>query len=117
MSTAAVVLSVLLALAFTGAGFPKVTGKAEAVKALARMGVSAGLTRTIGALELLGALGLLTGLWIGVLGVAAAAGLALLMLGAAGYHIRYRDGLKDTFPSIALLVFSAVTGVIVATTL
>ncbi|MFF4778776.1 DoxX family protein [Microtetraspora fusca] len=109
MFIATAVLSVLLALAFTGAGFPKVSGKDEMAAQLARLGVPTGLMRVIGGLEIVGAVGLVVGLWVGVLGVAAALGLALLMAGAVATHIKARDTAKGTLPSLVLLVLSAVT--------
>ncbi|GAA3126227.1 DoxX family protein [Streptosporangium carneum] len=109
MFIATAVLSVLLALAFAGAGFPKVSGKDDMAAQLGRLGVPTGLMRVIGALEIVGAVGLLVGLWVGVLGVAAAAGLALLMAGAVATHLKARDTPKDSLPSLVLLVLSAVT--------
>ncbi|MGW2216814.1 DoxX family protein [Nonomuraea sp. NPDC001684] len=107
MFIAIVVLSLLLALAFAGAGFPKLTGKDAMAAQLGKLGVSAGLMRVIGALEILGAVGLVAGLWVEVLGVAAAAGLALLMAGAVATHLRARDAAKDTLPSLLLVILSA----------
>ncbi|MFG1755000.1 DoxX family protein [Streptosporangium sandarakinum] len=109
MFIATVALSLLPALAFAGAGFPKLSGKDEMAAELGRLGVSAGFTRVIGALEILGAIGLITGLWITVLGIAAATGLALLMAGAVATHVRARDDAKRTLPSLVLLILSTIT--------
>ncbi|WP_326640551.1 DoxX family protein [Streptosporangium sp. NBC_01755] len=109
MFIAIAVLSVLLALAFAGAGFPKLSGKKDMAAQLAQLGVSAGLMRVIGGLEILGAVGLVIGLWIEGLGIAAAAGLALLMAGAVLYHVKARDTAKNTSASLVLLVLSVVT--------
>ncbi|MER7209327.1 DoxX family protein [Streptosporangium sp. NPDC000239] len=109
MFIATAVLSVLLALAFAGAGFPKASGKEEMAAQLGRLGVSAGFMRVIGALEIIGAVGLIAGLWVGALGVAAAIGLALLMAGAVATHVKARDAAKGSLPSLVLLVLSAVT--------
>jgi hypothetical protein len=116
MFVVAVVLSCLLAVAFLGTGVMKVTGQAQIVEGLAHLGVSSGLTRLIGTLEVAGAAGMLVGLAVGWLGVAAAAGLFLLMVGAVGYHVRagdykdpkYRGG---AIMPIVLIVLSAVTGI------
>ncbi|WP_326829945.1 DoxX family protein [Streptosporangium sp. NBC_01810] len=62
-----------------------------------------------GGLEILGAVGLVIGLWIEGLGIAAAAGLALLMAGAVLYHVKARDTAKNTSASLVLLVLSVVT--------
>ena len=71
-----------------------------------RLGVGTPLQRTIGALEMLGGAGLVVGIWLPMLGVAAGVGLFLLMIGAVGYHLRARDGLQDTGGALVLLVLS-----------
>ncbi|MEU8150094.1 DoxX family protein [Nonomuraea sp. NPDC048901] len=58
---------------------------------LVRLGVGSAMTRTIGVLEIAGALGLVTGLLWRPIAVAAAAGLTLLLIGAIGYHARACD--------------------------
>jgi hypothetical protein len=63
--------------------------------------------RAIGALEILGAAGLVIGLLVGPLGIAAATGLALLMIGAVIYHIKARDTAKNTMSPLILLLVSA----------
>lgn len=59
--------------------------------------------RLVGALELLGAMGLLAGYFLTPLTVAAAAGLSLLMLLGVATRIRVRDSLLETLPAILLL--------------
>lgn len=114
MFVATIALSIVLALAFAGTGVMKVTGRTEIMEGLGRLGVSPGLARLIGFLELAGAAGLLIGLWLGWLGAAAAIGLVLLMIGAIGYHVRSGDygDPKLRGPAmmpIALVVLSALT--------
>jgi len=62
---------------------------------------------TIGVLECLGALGLLMGQFSQPLLVAAAAGLALLMLLGIATRIRIRDSLAQTLPAVVLLAVNA----------
>lgn len=92
MTIAAVVLSVLLALAALGAGIPKIRLKGDVPQQLQEhMGVSAGLTRFIGLAEAAAAVGLLAGLRWHPLGIAAAIGLVILFVGAIVYHQRAGD--------------------------
>ncbi|SCE96825.1 DoxX-like family protein [Micromonospora viridifaciens] len=107
MFIAAVILSVLLAIGFALASLPKMSAADSMVAELGRLGVSNGLGRLIGALEFLGAAGLVIGLWIGPLGIAAATGLVLLMAGAVIYHLKAHDSAKKTMPSLVLLLLSA----------
>ncbi|MFF4614723.1 DoxX family protein [Nonomuraea jabiensis] len=91
MSFATTTLSVLVALVFLLAGAPKVLLRPQVTANLLRLGVGSAMTRTIGVLEIAGALGLVTGLLWRPVAVAAAAGLTLLLIGAIGYHVRARD--------------------------
>jgi uncharacterized membrane protein YphA (DoxX/SURF4 family) len=63
--------------------------------------------RLIGALECLGALGLIVGHFNRPVLVLAAAGLTLTMLMAIATRIRIRDSLARTLPAIVLLVMNA----------
>jgi hypothetical protein len=60
----------------------------------------------IGALELLAAVGLLAGLAVWPLGVAAGIGLVLLMIGAIVAHLRAGDKIKVFAPALVLGVLA-----------
>jgi len=84
----AVVLQVVLALAFAGAGALKVVSPRDALAEQARhVKFGADFFRFVGAAEVLGALGLVVGLWLRVLAPLAALGLAILMAGAVYSHV------------------------------
>ncbi|HWW86066.1 MAG TPA: DoxX family protein [Vicinamibacterales bacterium] len=88
MFAATAVLSVLVALAFVGAGGGKLSGATPLTEIRDRLKIDAGLWRGVGALEVFGGLGLLLGLAVPYLGVAAGGGLALVGLGGAATHAR-----------------------------
>lgn len=67
-----------------------------------------------GSLELAGALGLLLGYWIPVLGLIAAAGLSLLMLMGFATRLRIRDPILASSPA---LILHLVTAYVFATSL
>jgi DoxX-like family len=89
---AAIVFSVLLGLAFLGAGLTKITKQPMMVESATHLGFSVTQYQLIGVLEVLAAGGLLLGLWVAPLGIAAAVGLVLLMAGAVFFHLRTGDG-------------------------
>jgi uncharacterized membrane protein YphA (DoxX/SURF4 family) len=92
MSVAAIILSVLLALACLGAGIPKALLSGDAPKQLQEhMNISSGLVRFIGLAEVAAAAGLIIGIWWRPLGIAAAIGMAVLLIGAIGFHVRAGD--------------------------
>jgi hypothetical protein len=71
------------------------------------VGVPSRMYPFLAACEIAGALGLVAGIWIKPLGVAAAIGVVLYLLGAAGAHVRKSD-FKGLPPASVLLLFSAV---------
>ena len=112
----AAVLSVLLAIVALAAGLPKVRLTGDIPAQLQAGGLSATLVRFIGLAELAAAGGLITGLFWPPIGVAAAAGFALLLIGAVGFHAKagdYADA-KTRGGAMAPIVLTVVAGVVVA---
>ncbi len=113
MLLAAAITGVLLALAFAGSGGAKLAGVTTMRESAQHLGFSFSTYRVIGALEALGALGILIGLYPGQpiamrLGVAAAIGLAVLMLGAVGSHLRVRDSITGWAPALVLALLAVI---------
>jgi DoxX-like family len=102
---ATIVLSVLLAAAFLGSGAAKLAGAKRSIAIRDRLGVAAGLWRAVGILEVAAAGGLAAGLTVPVLGIAAAVGLVLLLIGAIGTHARSHD-LSNAAPAVGLLLLA-----------
>jgi DoxX-like family len=105
MAIATIVVSVLLAPAFLVSGGLKVAGAKQSVQIRDQLHIAAGLWGLIGALELAGAAGLLVGLRVPAIGIAAGVGLALLMAGAIGAHVRTGDA-RNIGPAALLLVLA-----------
>ena len=101
-----IVLAVLLALVFAAAGVPKITGAKSALENADHLKVGHGLWKVIGVLEVLAAIGLIAGLWVWPLGVAAGIGLVLLMAGAVMYHVRNGDSAQKFSPPIVLALIA-----------
>ena len=101
MFVAYIVVSSLLALACLGSGAIKVTRQPAMVEQLGGLGVAAKHVPILGALLVLGAIGLVVGIWIGPLGVAAAGALAVYFVGAIVTHLRAGDA-KGSVPTVVL---------------
>ena len=105
----AVVLTVVL---FALAGVGKVASAKVSLEQRDALSVPPGLWRTIGALELLGALGVATA-WFGVvpvwLGQAAAVGFIVLILGAIVTRIRAKSPAGLFLMDLVTLVLSVLT--------
>lgn len=111
-----VILSAVLAAFYLATGAGKVLGLAYAQKQQRAMRVSPAFWRLTGSLEWLGALGLIVGIWVPWIGLAAAIGLALFMIGAAVARVRAAR-LSGKFPPGALakgVALDAVVFVVVA---
>ncbi|WP_406214068.1 DoxX family protein [Streptomyces canus] len=92
MYITAAILSVLLALVSLAAGAPKALLKGDVSAGLqSHMGLSAGLVRFIGLAEVAAAGGLVIGLFWQPLGIAAAIGFTITMIGAVGFHAKAGD--------------------------
>lgn len=78
----------------------------DLIKEFDRWGM-ARLRRLTATLELTGALGLLVGLFIPVVGLVASAGLCLMMILATVVRIRIRDPFHAMIPAIMLAVINA----------
>lgn len=108
------IVAVVLAVVFGVLGTAKVAGAPVMRTAAHHLGFTVGQYRAIGALELAGALGLLAGLVVPVIGIAAAIGLCLLLLGAGIAHFGNRDGASRVAVPLVLVAVVAVYGVAVA---
>jgi uncharacterized membrane protein YphA (DoxX/SURF4 family) len=107
---AAVILSLVLAAAMLGSGVMKLVGAAPMRANMASVHVTPSQMRVLGVLEVLATIGLLAGLWIPALGIAAAIGSIVYFVGAIVAHVRAHD--KGLQGAAALLVLSVATLVV-----
>src|ERR1700750_2997211 len=101
-----VIISLLLAAACLLPAVGKLTGQPRMRKSAAHFGIPWSRYRLIGAAELAAAAGILIGLWWHPLGVAAAAGMAVLLVGAIITHRKAADSVKDMAPAVVGLVLT-----------
>ncbi len=101
-----VTMSLLLAAACLLPAAGKLTGQSKMRQSAAHFGIPWPRYRLIGAAELAAAAGILAGLWWQPLGVAAAAGMALLLLGALVTHRRAADSGKEMAPALFALAIT-----------
>jgi hypothetical protein len=109
---ATVAVTIVLALLFTFSSSIKLLGATQSLEIRDHLGVTPGLWRVIGVLELAGVVGVLVGLAWAPIGVAAAVGLALLSVGAVVFHIRASDGFTKTAPAVLGIVLAVATAVL-----
>lgn len=107
MQIAVVVVSIGLAIFMFVAGVLNVFFIGDARKNQAHLDISVGLTRFIGWCQWASVIGLIGGLWWRPIGIAAAIGLLLLLIGAVLAHRRVGDPIKETVKAIVCFVGSA----------
>ncbi|MBF0688508.1 MAG: DoxX family protein [Cellulomonas sp.] len=116
MFIALVVLTVLLALVVTSSAVMKLRKNEQVVASIVgTVGFPERRLPVLAGLEIAGAVGIVVGLWVAPLGIAAAVGLTLYFVGAVIGHLRVRDTKGVTSPlvplvlSVAVLVLRVVT--------
>jgi hypothetical protein len=110
MELARIILSIVLALLLVVTGGGKVLGLPYAHANRDKLSVHPTFWRVIGCLELAAAVGLVWGIWFVPFGIAAVAGVALLMIGAVVFRVRARDRavLRDGIADIVLFALAIV---------
>ena len=103
-----VVISLLLLLACVVPASAKLAGAPAIKESAAHFGIPWNRYRLISVPELAAAAGVLAGLWVRPLGVAAAFGMAVLLIAALVVHRRARDDLKTMAPAVAGVAITAV---------
>jgi uncharacterized membrane protein YphA (DoxX/SURF4 family) len=109
MTIALIILAALLGVAAAGSAVQKLRRDARVVATMHSVGVSDRQIPILALLEILGALGLLVGIWLPLVGAAAAIGLLLYFLGAIIAHVRAKAPVKEAIPAAVLMVLALVT--------
>jgi hypothetical protein len=107
---ATVALSLILGALLVVSAIAKFQRNAQIVQAISSVGVPLSWFPFLGAVELCGAVGLIAGLGVAPLGIAAAVGLVLYFTGAEIAHLRVGHRLEALRP-FPLLVLSAAAGI------
>src|SRR5512142_735652 len=116
MFVAYAVVGIVLSLVLLASARAKLVRDQRVTESLTGAGVPLRAFPFLAACEIAGAAGLLVGLWLGPLGVAAAIGLVLYFVGAVGAHLR-RGDVRGMPPAAVILVISVVALVLRALTL
>ena len=110
------VVAVVLSIGLAGSAVAKLTRQQPLLDTCTKLGVPHGLLPYLAVCELAGVAGLLIGLWIGPLGIAAAVGVVGYFIGAVGAHVRAKD-LKGVPSPLAFLILAVVALALRAATL
>ena len=106
MNSAHSILSVVLAVLCTASAIGDFLKLPSVMKAAEAVGCPPKLCNILGLIKMLAAVGLIVGLAIDEIGIAAAVGLSIYFVLAVGAHLRVKDKLKGTLPAIVMLAIS-----------
>jgi uncharacterized membrane protein YphA (DoxX/SURF4 family) len=104
MDTAATIIQVLLAVVFLGAGGSKLAGAQMQVANFQRYGYPQGFRLVTGAVEVIGAAGMIAGIFADEIAVAAGLWLAVTMVGAAYTDARHSPPAMVAAPLLLLVL-------------
>ena len=105
-----IVLAIITGALFLVTGGVKVLGVKQSLEIRDHFGMQPGLWRIIGTLETAGAVGVLIGIAVPELGVAASVGLVCLMLGAIASRLKVKDSVLLILGDVVVLGLVVVTG-------
>lgn len=103
LSNSTIFLSVIIALFFLVYGIQCLRSPFM-IKEFHRYGMSDQLRKITGITQLLGACGLIAGLYVSIIGFFAAAGFSIMMLVAFMTRLKIRDPLNQTLPSFFFMI-------------
>ena len=109
MHTALIILGSFIGIAITFSALGKIKRIPGAIDAISHVGVKENQYNILALLEMLGALGLLIGIWVKPIGMAASIGITLYFVGAQVAHIRMKDSFAKMFPAVFLFLIAAAT--------
>ena len=106
MSLVVTILTVVLTVALVVSSLADLAKVPSVVEALNRLGVPASMLPVLASIKLLGAVGLVAGLWSTTIQVAAGAAVGLYFAMAVAMHVRAGDSRSDTGAAMVLLSVS-----------
>ena len=107
MTVAHLLVNVVLAVALCGSAAADFVRYERILVGMANAGVPESWLTGLGLVKVAGALGLLVGLWVPVLGIAASVGVVLFFVAALFVHLRARDYALGPVAAFGLLAAAA----------
>lgn len=106
MNVIGIILGLIISLMCLGSAIADFKKDPRIVESVTHLGFPASQIPLLGAIKLVGIVGIVVGFWIQPLGVAAAIGLALYFLCAIVLHVRAKETFKQFAPAFLLFVLS-----------
>lgn len=110
MFVAYAIIATLLSVSLVVSAIGKLIKMPQVVEMIGGLGVPLSLLPVLALLEIAGAVGLIAGLWVQPLGIAAGTGVVLYFIGAVITHVRAHD--REFVPAIFLGLVAAVATIL-----
>jgi hypothetical protein len=107
----AVIVGIIVSVMCLGSSLADFKKNPQIVESLTRLGVDPEKMSILGIIKVIGVTGVIVGFWVTVIGVIAGVGLALYFTVAIGFHVRAKDGAKNTFPAFLLFILAVLYAV------
>ncbi|WP_201755581.1 DoxX family protein [Paenibacillus glycinis] len=108
----AIVIEILLAVAFLFSGFTKVAGVKMQVDSFNKLGLPQWFRVLTGLLQLVGVAGLVVGFWTTSWSAWAAIGIGFIMVCAVIAHLRAKDSFGQVVPALVLAILAIVLAIL-----
>ena len=109
MTIAFISFGSLLAFAAIGSAISKLKKVPDVMTAMASVGVKPQQVPLLAALEIAGGLGIIAGIWVPALGLAATIGLVLYFAGALLSHMKKKHGPAEFGAALGIFIIALVT--------
>lgn len=109
MTIALIVFASILTFAAIGSAIAKLKKVPDVMAMMAAVGVKSNAVPILALLEIAGGVGIIAGIWIPALGIAATVGLVFYFFGAVASHLRSKSGLSDAAASVGILTIAIIT--------
>ena len=109
MTIALVIFASLLAFAAIGSAIAKLKKVPDVMASMASVGVTPNQVPLLAALEIAGGLGIIVGIWVPALGLAATIGLVLYFAGALLTHLKKKHGPAEFGAALGIFIITLVT--------
>ena len=109
MTIALVIFASLLAFAAIGSAIAKLKKVPDVMASMASVGVKPNQVPLLAALEIAGGLGIIVGIWVPALGLAATIGLVLYFAGALLTHFKKKHGPAEYGAALGIFIITLVT--------
>lgn len=112
MHILAIILQIVLGLMFLFLGITSLAGAKKALENFAHIQVPTWFRYVTGLVQLVGAIGMIIGIWVPSYAFLAGIWLGITMLVGALLHVRIKDPFKETAPALVIMLLALIVSIL-----